>query len=146
MPEGRESKFRFLRASSMIKKYKPEKSKSMTSYAFDILSNVALGPKTKWSVVYDVMDYRVYFKTFSNPQLRYFDFNSFDLSCAAPVKVLDINADMKGDVTMEFQDYTQETNHGLIMNTYKKTPNLSNVPERALKQMAMYPENTLCNQ
>jgi len=146
MPGGNSSRDRFVRAASMIKRYNSIASKPRVNYAFDILSNVAQGSQTKWSIVFDIKNYRVYFETFSNPKRRYFDFNSFNLSCATPVKALDINAELEGDVTNNFQDYTQQINRNLIRNSFKKTPALRDVPEETLEYLTMYPEYTRCNQ
>ena len=89
---------------------------------------------------------RVYFKSFSNPKMRYFSFNSFDLSCASAVKILDINAEIEGDVTNKFQDYRQQINGDLIRKAFKKTPALRGVPEETLKYLTIYPEYTRCRQ
>ncbi|MCG8616794.1 MAG: linear amide C-N hydrolase, partial [Desulfobacterales bacterium] len=132
MPTGHASGSRFVRTVSMIKQYQSKPSKPLVDYAFDILSNVA-GPHTKWRMVFDIESSRVYFKTFSNPGMRYFDFSSFDLSCASAVKILDINAEIEGDVTHQFQDYRQQINGDLIRNAFKKTPSLKGVPEATLK-------------
>jgi choloylglycine hydrolase len=145
MPIGNASGSRFVRTVSMIKQYKSKPSKPLVDYAFDILSNVA-GPYTKWRMVFDIENSRVYFKSFSNPRMRYFDFSSFDLSCASAVKILDINAEIEGDVTNKFQDYTQQINGDLIRNAFKKTPSLRGVPEATLKYLTIYPEYTRCRQ
>ncbi len=146
MPAGNASKARFVRTVSMMKQYKSKTSKPLVDYAFDMLSNVAQGSGTKWRMVFDIKRSRVYFKTFSNPKMRYFNLNSFDLSCASAVKILDVNAEIEGDVTDEFQDYSQQINGDLIRNTFKKTPDLRDVPEQTLKYLTVYPEYTRCRQ
>jgi len=146
MPKGNASGARFVRTVSMIKQYKSKPSKPLVDYAFDILSNVAQVSQTKWSMVFDIESSRVYFKSLSNPKMRYFDLNSFDLSCASAVKILDINAEIEGDVTNKFQDYSQQINGDLIRNAFKKSPALRDVPERTLKYLTIYPEYTRCRQ
>ena len=146
MPIGSASRYRFIRAASMIEKFKADPSKSMVNYAFDILSNVSEGLLTKWSIVYDLKDFRIYFQTYTNPKRRYFDFNSFDFSCSAPVTILDINADLKDDVTHRFQDYSFQSNYNLIKNAFKKTTIFRDIPDEALRQLAFYPEYNSCKQ
>ncbi len=146
MPTGNASSSRFLRAASMAEKYKTDPSKPVIDYAFDILSNVSQGIPTKWRIVYDLNNFRVYFQTYGNPQRRFFDFQSFDLSCENPIKVLDINANFKGDVTNHFKDYTRQINYDLIRNSFKKTTVFNDMPEETLKRLARYPESNLCTQ
>lgn len=135
---------RFVRATNMLKRYDPAVAKKAVEYAFDILVNVAQGDYTKWSIVYDIANLRVYFRTFANPQIRYFDINAFDFSCKTPVKMLDINAEGSGDVTSNFIKYTQQLNRNLIGNAYGKTDFLADVPDTVLDQIAGYPESTAC--
>lgn len=146
MPTGNASSSRFLRAASMVEKYKLNSSKPLIDYAFDILSNVSQGIPTKWSIVYDLKNFRIYFQTYGNPQKRFFDFHSFNLSCEEPIKILNINANFKGDVTNHFQDYTWQMNYDLIRNSFKKTTVFNDMPEEALKRLARYPESNLCKQ
>lgn len=137
---------RFIRAATMVKDYDPKGSSSAVDYAFDILKNVrqSVGKPTQWSIVYDMQNLRVHFRTLTNQEIRYIDFKSFDLSCATPVKVLDINADLSGDVTYSFIDYTQQINRSLIRNAFKKTYHLMFVPDDVIDSRSRYPESTIC--
>jgi choloylglycine hydrolase len=136
---------RFMKAAAMVKNYDPKGSTSAVDYAFDVLKKVKNPERTKWSIVYDMQNYYVYFRTLTKQKIRYFDLNSFDLSCATPVKVLDINADLSGNVTNNFIDYTQRINRNLIGNAYKKTSFLMFVPDDVIDSRSRYPESTICN-
>ncbi len=135
---------RFVRAANLVNQYDPGTSDSAIEYAFEILSNVAQGNFTKWSIVYDLAQRRIYFRTFANSQVRYFDLKTFDFSCGTPVKVLDINVDGSGDVTKKFVEYTRQLNRGLIENAYKQTEFLANIPDDVLDRIAAYPESAVC--
>ena len=135
---------RFVRAAYMVRNYDPKTSKSAIAYAFDILRNVAQGMRTQWSIVYDIKNLRIYFRTRRNQEIRQVDLNSFDFSCITPVKVLDINAELSGDVTDSFVDYTRQINRNLIRNTFRKSYFLTDVPEESLDKLARYPESTAC--
>ena len=124
---------RFIRAVKMVKSYNPAGTKSLLDYSFDMLKRVSwsenrkLGVlkftmETKWSIVYDVTNLRIYFRTFDNPQIRVINLCAFDFSCATPLKVFDINSSLSGDVTNEFIDYTQIKNRDLIGRAFIKTP------------------------
>lgn len=144
MPIGSESLARFTRAVSMIKQYKKDQSESLLGYAFDILSNVSQGFPTKWGVVYDVLDLRIYFQTRGKPEPRYFDLQSFDFSCDSPVKTLNVHAKVNGNVIRHFKNYTFQDNYDLIKKAFQKSTVFGHLPEQVLKQIALYPENNHC--
>jgi penicillin V acylase-like amidase (Ntn superfamily) len=99
---------RFVRAAHMMSSYDPETSSSAIAYAFDILAQVGSRRHTQWGIVYDVQDLRVYFRTKSSPQVRCLDLGVLDFSCATPVQMLDINADLSGNVADDLQPYSHE--------------------------------------
>jgi len=139
---------RFVRAADMLKNHDSKTQASPTDYAFDILENAAQSSTawgTKWSIVYDIKNLRVYFRTFSNKQIRYMDLHSFDFSCQAPVKVLDMNLQVSGDMTPLFQIYTEQINLDLIKHSFKETYFLKNTPDDVLKELSIYPESARCD-
>ena len=148
---------RFVSVANMLKNYDPKTSKPIVDYAFDILKNVANGGidgvpvrsnmATQWSIVYDINNLRIYFRTFANQNIRYINLKSFDFSCKTPVKVLDIQTDLSGNVTKNFIDYTQQINRKLVGNSFKKMsvhPEIPEIPEEALDAISRYPETTIC--
>lgn len=145
MPIGSESRVRFARAASMIEKYKTDPLKPAIDYAFDILSKVSQGFPTKWGIVYDVKNLRIYFQTYGKPEPRFFDLNSFDFSCALPVKILNVHANVKGDVANNFKEYSFQSNYDLIKMAFQKTTVFGQLPNEALRQLALYPETTRCS-
>jgi len=135
---------RFVRAANMLKDYNPNIQASSADYAFNILDNVAQlswAWGTKWSIVYDIQKLRIYFRTFSEKQIRYMDLHSFDFSCQSPVKVLDMNLDGSGDMKDNFLDYTKKMNLDLIRHSWKE----SNMPDSFLERLSTYPERTRCD-
>ena len=146
--QGTFSLLRFVRAVEMLKAYKPQASPSAVDYSFAILSSIKtpvgaymLGEPiyTQWSIVYDIKNLKVYFRTWGNEQIRYFALSSFDFSCKTPIKVLEIQADLSGDVTKKFINYIQQINRKLLGNTP-----LLNLPEGVLDKLSKYPETTIC--
>jgi penicillin V acylase-like amidase (Ntn superfamily) len=134
----RGSLVRFVRAADMLRNYDPQTSGTAVDYAFDVSSSVAqLGQgdvQTRWRIVYDTANLSVYFRTIENDNLRYLKLSSFDFSCTTPVKALDINADLSGDVTSSFVDYTEEMGREL----YKK--NFPSSTEDEVNIFVTYPE------
>ncbi|MHB8138068.1 MAG: linear amide C-N hydrolase [Smithellaceae bacterium] len=141
------SETRFMQVSTRLKEAAVHIPKSATDFAFDTLKKVeshdAVGP-TVWTVVYDLANLRISFKTYDNPHVRYFDFSAFDFSCASPVKIFDILSESTGDVSDKFVDYSQQANKNLIMKTWSQTPGLSDSLPGVLDRAAAYPESFVC--
>jgi hypothetical protein len=53
---------------------------------------------------------RVYFRTSEGRKIKYFDMARLDFSPGTPVKMLDVHADLRGDVLDYFVDYSPERN------------------------------------
>ncbi|PWT89123.1 MAG: hypothetical protein C5B55_11920, partial [Blastocatellia bacterium] len=79
---GSDSLDRFYRAARRTQAFATEKrnDQEAINYAFDILSNVAQGSGTQWSIVYDQLQRKIYFRTQENRQIRTIDTASFDYS------------------------------------------------------------------
>lgn len=105
--DRRRSIGRFIRAADMMEKHDSQ-TEAPVDYAFKILSRVANPSDTRWSIVYDIGNLCIYFRTKENRKVRYFFLKSFVFSCATPVKMLHVNADISGDVTDRFIDYNYE--------------------------------------
>lgn len=101
--------------------------------------------RTQCSIVYDVNNLQVYFKTFTNPEIRSINLKAIDFSCAAPAKVLDVNTDSSGDVTGKFVDYTRQMNRNLIANAFNKTVYLPKMPDEVFDNIARYPDTFVCD-
>jgi penicillin V acylase-like amidase (Ntn superfamily) len=123
---------------------------SGVKFAFDILKKVSTyldNDWTEWSIVFDLTTSRVYFITLSNTKVRYFDLKDFDLSCTRPTKILSMQADLEGDVTDDFIDYTKQANRDLIDSAFGKTalviPSFA-LPDTTLDWLSFYPEHFVC--
>ena len=150
---------RFFRAANMVREYGAKASRPPVDYAFNILLQVSQSSKssnvgrtlyrtvyrTVWSVVYDQNNLRINFITETNKKIRTVNMNKFDFSCGTPVRVLDANADLAGDVTDKFQDYTQKINRDLIDASFNGTPQLWYVTSEEFDRISSYPDSMTCN-
>lgn len=130
---------RFCTAAEMLEDYDPETSGPATDYTFNILSNLTMVTPNQWSIAYDVQHRRISFHTPENGDIRYVDMAFFDFSCQTPVRVLDIQADLSGNVVGDFIDYTYELNRTLIGKTLFWA-----ATDEELDFQAHYPETTEC--
>jgi hypothetical protein len=121
-------------------------------YSFDLLKSVSWTAKrerwtsrTQWSIVYDVNNLQIYFRTFANQEIRSINLNTVDFSCATPAKVLDVNANLSGDVTDKFVAYTRQLNRDLTANAFNKTFYLPKLPDEVFDAIARYPDTFVCD-
>ncbi len=154
-PDRFKSIERFITAAKMVKDYKPGVSASPIEYAFNILKSVSWSvdrdwkgtpftSNTRWSIVYDQKNLRIHFRTHANQDIRMIDMNSFDFSCKAPVKILDLTAKLSGDVSKKFVDYTQQSNRELIEKAFTKTLFFPKLSDEQLDTLSKYPDTFIC--
>ena len=97
---------RFVHAAYLIQNAPPSAD---AAYGFEMLETLERG-LTHWSIVIDVNQGRVYFRTSLGKQIKYVDLARFDFSSDTPVQMLDINAPLSGDVLDYFVDYSPQRN------------------------------------
>jgi choloylglycine hydrolase len=94
---------RFVKACSMVKKFnETNMDVPLTDFAFSILDKVAQGSYTKWSIVYDISNKKIHFKTDANRDIKTIRFADFDLACNIPARMFNMNQDGKGDISKQF--------------------------------------------
>ncbi|MGE5519011.1 MAG: linear amide C-N hydrolase [Candidatus Dadabacteria bacterium] len=141
IPNTTESLDRFVKAASMIKNYK---NQNVIDYSFEILNNVTQGSGTKWSIVYDIKNMAVYYKTYSNKTVKSFRLSDFDFSCSLPTLFVNMEDNMNNDKLM-FQNYSYQSNRNLIDNVFDNVAFLQPLPVAVRELYAKYPETTICN-
>lgn len=141
--QGPGSLARFARASRMIEAYRAGGGAGPVRYAFNILDSVAQS-HTQWSIVYDQRGGRVHWKTRSNPRPRWIDLASLDFSCSTPVRILDVNDKVHGDVTRRLAEYRPEKNRDLVVRSIRGTPFLADTPAEEMEATAHHPERSSC--
>ena len=94
---------RFVKACSMVKKFNESTiDVPIADFAFSILDKVSQGSYTKWSIVYDISNKKIHFKTEDNTSIKTIDFAAFNFVCGQPAKMFNMNQDMKGEVSRNF--------------------------------------------
>lgn len=136
---------RFFLAADAVSVFDAAAVKAPIDHAFGILKKVSLGDRTKWSIVYDIKNRKIFLNTYSNPKIRTIDIKKMDFSCRTPLKMIDISTG-SGDITNSFTDYTSQANRRVIGEAFKKTEFLKNVPAQALDARAAYPDSAKCEE
>ena len=156
-PDMYKSIERFIRAAKMIEEYNTETSAAPVDDAFRILKSVSWSidrewkgipyqSNTRWSIVYDQKNRRIHFRTHGNPEMRVIRLDAFDFSYKTSVKVLDVTANLSGDVSGKFVDYTRQANRELIEAAFIKTVFFPRYSARQLDILADYPDTFVCEQ
>lgn len=135
---------RFTLAANMVKNYDQKKSENIIDYSFDILKMVSQGQATHWSIVYDIANMKIYYKTYKNRKTRVIHFGDFNYSCELPVLLADIE-DNLDPLDKEFIEYNTKLNRDLIENVFNNVPFLTNTPTEVRDMIARYPESVICN-
>ena len=63
---------------------------------------------SQWSLVFDIRNRRAYFRTASHPEIREVNLFRFNSHCTSGVQMLQIQADLSGDVSEHFCDFSIE--------------------------------------
>jgi choloylglycine hydrolase len=137
---------------------------SPVDYGFRTLDMVSQQLFTKWSIVYDITNMRVYFKIFETPIIdgerkiflkqppydpgtKVIDLRGFDFSCNGVAKVFDLNSDHYNEVNQFFIPYSTEINKEFIAKafTFYKGWGLNiELKEDDLNSLSKYPESFKC--
>lgn len=136
---------RFISVADSANSFDAKVVKAPVDHAFGILKQATQGDKTKWKIVYDIMNLRVFFQTASNSKERFVDLKEVDFSCNSPVMMADINTG-SGNIAQSFLPYTMQANRKLIADAFGKTDFLKGVPAQTIDAIAGYPESVKCEQ
>jgi choloylglycine hydrolase len=142
--ENTSSLNRFVKACSMVKSFNSTEGKKGVDYGFDILSSVAQPGHTRWSIVYDIKNLVVYFRTDENSKIKNIDLKQSDFKCVSDVKMIDINSNNEGNVNSQMSSYSYEANRKLIGESFSKVSFLKDTPQEMLDMYAKYPESLNC--
>ena len=157
------SLYHFCTAAKMIENYSVKKVNDDVDYSFKILQSVSEGHNTKWSIVYDIKNLKIYFKIFETPTLtktqivylkkegfakiKVVDLNEIDFSNSSPCQVMNLELDKKGLVNSYFQKYTTSINKKYISKAFDYFWRLGvpiHISDKELNYLAKYPESFKC--
>lgn len=154
------SLYNFFTAAKMIE---ANSSEQPVEYAFDILKSVSQGPSTKWSIVYDITDLKLYIRVFETPMIvgqnkiffknpgeyiyKFIDIKNFTFDCKTISQVIDIENSTEGEVSESFVDYTTSLNKEYISKTFNFFKGWGNeiaITDDEINYLAKYPESFEC--
>lgn len=136
---------RFARTCSMLQAYQHNKSElTPVEYSFKILNEVAQGDFTKWSIVYNLTESRIYFATSTNHHIRSIDFASFNFSCKAIPLAFNMHHDGKGEISKEFTPFSSDSNLKTIRKSFTESRERISIPEAYTDKIVAYQGQIRC--
>jgi choloylglycine hydrolase len=142
---GNNSLERFSKACEMITQYKIDSSgKSLTDESFDILNAVGQGDYTKWSIVYDMTEKKIWFKTQRFKQTRSISFAAFDFSCLLPSKYVNMNIKEAGDISKQLTGFSRDTNRQILESAARQSQSRVAISRQQISGILAYPATIIC--
>ncbi|MFA5209907.1 MAG: hypothetical protein WC403_06285 [Proteiniphilum sp.] len=132
---------RFSKAADRLDKY--EGQADPVAYAFATLDSVAQGEHTRWSIVYDVNNRVISYKTGANPLVQTIAMDDFNFSCGDRHLSRSIEATASG--VEGFLPLTPEINMHSFTIMKEKLAFLKDLPEEEMKTIASWYRSVQCN-
>lgn len=133
-------KCRFGTVAKMIENYKSVSDKSPIEYSFSILDKVALDGS--WSIVYDIKNMTIYFKSASNQTRKTINISEFDFACDTKGLMFNLLDKSNGDITFSFTEFTSELNNNKLSAAIKS--NSIRLPKEIEDQFFDYHKTCRC--
>jgi len=138
---------RFVKACSMVKKFNASNiDVPVTDFAFSILDKVSQGSFTKWSIVYDITNKKILFKTEANKQVKTIQFSAFDLACTQPAKMFNMNQDVKGDVSSRFTLKDKKLKPQIMAQVITESSSRVSISKKEEEELLSFEERINCKQ
>jgi choloylglycine hydrolase len=142
---GNNSLERFGQACNMIQQLKADNNmKPVTDYAFDILGEVAQGNYTKWSIVYDITNKTIQFRTNRFKQVKSVSFSSFDFDCSSTAKVWDMNQTGNGSINNLFENFSTTINKRIVETAAKESEQNVTISQQNRERLWKYASEIKC--
>ncbi len=154
------SLYHFVTAAKMLKQNNQQSDEKTVDAAFEILSKVSEYPGTKWSIVYDITDGKIYFKMFETPtiigerkiflktpgneKVKYIDIKQIDFNNLKTSQVVDLYLKRDGCNNSYLSEYTTELNRKSIFQAftfYKQWGIPIEISDKNMIDLSSYPES-----
>ncbi|MFZ1307511.1 MAG: linear amide C-N hydrolase, partial [Ferruginibacter sp.] len=138
---------RFVKACSMVKKFnETNMDVPGTDFAFSILDKVSQGNFTKWSIVYDISNKKIQFKTDANKTIKTVSFSAFDFACIKPYKMFNMNQDGTGDVSSRFIVADKKIKAEIMAKVAAESSSRIYMSKKEEEELLIYEEGVTCKQ
>jgi len=105
---------RFAKAAKMIRDFDP--ADNAVQYGIKMLDDLKVNDLPEWSILFDVRNRDVYYKTRINPEVKTISMDDIDFSNSSPCLILDMDTKEGGDALSQFHPYTNEKMKDFTLN------------------------------
>lgn len=133
---------RFVQAAESVRTFGSAHPADAVAYAFAALANVSQPNWTRWSLVYDIGELSVYFRTSAAPAIKQIRLSDVDFSPGAATRQMDINHQAAG-VVIPTDLYSAADNLAVLRSVYRQTLPISWVSLSYLQTRAAYPDSVV---
>lgn len=137
---------RFAHACSMVKNYQQSDiSSTIVDYSFQILDKVSQTEFTKWSIVYDLNNKTIYFKSARYPDVKSLSFSDVDLSCSSKAVSFDMNQPSSGSVSKLLAPFSDELNLTIMSKAVAESRSQVPLTDEHVKSSVEYASGIRCS-
>ncbi len=131
-------------ASFMIDKY--DKTENIIDYGFNILNAVGSSTRSQWSIIFDITNKSINFRTINNDATRVIPLTDFNFNCSKEILVLNVHeAKPTGKLKEQFieltSDYYFEYKRTLIDLYSSNMQGFPKIPDEVIKLEVDYAIN-----
>ncbi len=136
---------RYVKACDMVSHVNLKENKiPLSDYAFSILDKVSQGSFTQWSIVYDISNKQIHFKTNNYPDVKTISFSGFDFSCKAVPEIYDMNQQGKGEITTAFIASNREIKRRVIEQAVTESSSRVHISHETQEALLNYSDTINC--
>ena len=136
---------RFATACSMVKQLmETNTTVPVIDYSFSLLSKVAQGTHTKWSIVYDISQRTVYFKTSAYQEIKSLSFQGLDLQCSALSNTWNMNQAGSGNIFPLMVPFSAAINRQLVEKSFAESSSEISATAKEIENTWQYPIGISC--
>ena len=132
---------RFVKASYLVQNF--DEGANQLDYGFNILDFVSKHD-SRWSILYNLDQQKVNFKTANHPLIKEVDLSTFDFSCKTPRMVVNIQTLMMGNLSNNFTPLTPDLNKSLVYVSLKDVAD--KMGQEVLAKLSVYPFYLQCDE
>ena len=142
---GNNSLDRFAKACGMVKQFNETNiNMPVTDFAFSILDKVAQPGYTKWSIIYDISNKKVHFKTAGFSSIKNFTFDAFDFACNKPPQIFNMNQEITGDINTRFIPADKKIQQQVLRQAIKEGISQVNISKKDEEALLGYEKGISC--
>jgi len=130
-------------ANSRIDSFQKNGKYNPIEYCFETLALVGSPERTQWSVVYDIKNMQIHFKSLGNKDTRTINFHQFDFDCKTAIQILDIQTSnnlthLKSQFFTLTKEYYYAYKENLIHWLKRNVKGFPNIPSEMIEKEVEY--------